>query len=128
MTISDYAELQILDAVFNADAFSVTNVYIQLHTGTPGEAGTSNVATETTRKQITFGAAASGQVVSDASASWTDIAGPAAPTTESISAISLWDASSAGNCLWAGNLTTAKDISDGDTLTFATGAITVTLN
>lgn len=101
MSISDYAELQLLDAVLNADAFSVTTVAVQLHTGEPGEAGTSNVATETDRTVATFAAAAAGACASDADITWTAVA-----ATETYTHISLWDNATpaAGNCLWTGPL------------------------
>ena len=41
---SSYAANAVLNAIGNAAAFSVATPYIQLHTGAPGSAGTSNVA------------------------------------------------------------------------------------
>jgi hypothetical protein len=48
MSISNYAENKFLDTLRN-QSFAVTTVYAQLHTGDPGEDGTANVASETTR-------------------------------------------------------------------------------
>ena len=64
--LSAYLCNSFLDALGNATAYSVTNVYVKLHVGDPGAAGTSNAATETTRKVVSFGAASTGQILSDA--------------------------------------------------------------
>ena len=73
--ISNYLANKWLDALGNATAFSVTTAYVKLHTGDPGAAGTSNAATETTRKSASFSAAANGAIASDADLTWTNIAG-----------------------------------------------------
>jgi hypothetical protein len=44
-----------------------------------------------------------------------------------VSGLGIGDAASAGNLLFAGTLATARTIGIGDTLTFASGAISVTL-
>ena len=41
MTISDYLEPKILDAVFNNTSLAVAAVYVKLHLADPGEAGTT---------------------------------------------------------------------------------------
>jgi hypothetical protein len=124
MSISDYLELQILDAVFNNDVgdLPVAAVYVKLHTGDPGEAGTGNAATETDRIQATFGAAASGAVANDADVEWTNVAG-----SETYSHVSLWDASTSGNCLWTGALTSPVAVVAGNDFTIPTGDLDVTL-
>lgn len=87
------------------------SVWLKAHTGDPGSAGTSNASAETTRKQVTFGAPSSGSSVASAVswASWT--AG-----SETISHVSLWDASTAGNFLQSGALAVSKAVTNGDTL------------
>lgn len=126
MTIANYAELAILNAVGNATAFSVATPYIKLHTGDPGEDGTDNAATETTRKAVSFAAAASGSMASDAAVTWANVA-----ANETFTYWSLWDASTAGNCLWTGALAAGNGVSNavlaGDTFTIASGALTLTL-
>ncbi|MFM7066565.1 MAG: hypothetical protein ACKO0U_07050 [Gammaproteobacteria bacterium] len=44
-----------------------------------------------------------------------------------MASVAIFDASSGGNCLWAGPLTDAKAIAVGDSLTIAIGALSVTL-
>lgn len=127
MSVSDYAENKLLDAVLNhtttGGGLPTADVYVKLHTGDPGEAGTSNAAGETTRKQASFAAASSGSCASDADLTWTNVS-----TSETYSHISLWDASSNGNCLWTGALTASKAVNSGDTFTIASGSLTVSLD
>lgn len=104
-----------LDALCNATSYSVTEVWIKLHTGDPGAAGTSNAATETTRKQASFSAASSGAITSDGALTWTNVAG-----TEDYTHYSAWTASSAGTFLFSGTVT-ANAVVAGDTFTVAIG-------
>jgi hypothetical protein len=100
MSISNYAELKILDHTTGRAAWTIpTNVYVQLHTGDAGEDGTSSVATETTRKVAAWSAASSGSIATSATLEWTNVA-----ATETYSHWSLWDAATSGNCLWTGAL------------------------
>jgi hypothetical protein len=94
-----------------------------LHLGDPGETGASNPAVETTRKALSCATAASGACVSDADLTWTNVS-----TTETYSYISIWDASTSGNCLWSGALTTPKAVTAGDTFTIPSGQLTVSLD
>lgn len=118
---SDYAEPKILDVLFNNTAFgAVANVYVKLHVGDPGDAGTANAATETTRKEVTFGAASGGTISNDAAITWTSVAG-----SEDYTYFSLWDHLTAGNCLFTGTIT-ANAVTAGDTFTIATGDLDLT--
>lgn len=98
-------------------------VYVQLHTGTPGEDGTSNVSAETDRMAIEFSAASGGVLTSTTAPSWS--AWDAG--SETITDVSFWDASSAGNCLGTTALAASKPMTNGDTLTLAIGDVTWTL-
>ena len=119
--ISSYLANKWLDAFGNNTSFAVTTVYMQLHVGDPGANGTSNTATETTRKSVSFGAASSGALSSDAQVQWTNIAG-----SQDATHYSLWDATSGGNFLGSGTIT-ANAYTAGDTLTFASGDIDLSL-
>lgn len=88
--------------------------YIKLHTADPGAAGTANASAVTTRAQATFSAASGGALALSNSPSFTMTA------TETITHISVWDASTAGNFLWSAQLTTSKSVVNTDTLTFTT--------
>ena len=50
---------EVLDTIRN-QSFAVTTAYIALHTGDPGEDGTANAASETTRQSLTWSAASGG--------------------------------------------------------------------
>lgn len=127
MTIANYAETKLLDAVFNhtttGGGLPTADVWVKLHTGDPGEDQTSNAATETTRKQVSMAAASSGSCSSDADISWTNVA-----ASETYSHISIWDNSTGGNALWYGALSASKAVNAGDTFTIASGNLTATLD
>jgi hypothetical protein len=111
MSISNYAELEILDHLTGTASWSApAAVYIKLHTGDPGEDCTGNAATEDTRKAVTFSAASSGAITSSATAEWTNVS-----TTETYSHWSLWDAATGGNPLWYGALSSSAAVTAGDT-------------
>jgi len=121
MSISNYFENALLESLRNASA-AVANVYIKLHVGDPGEAGTGNPATETTRKAVTFAAASSGSMATSATIEWTNVAG-----SEDFTHFTLWDHITAGNCLWIGDVT-ANPVTAGDTFQISSGSLTLTLD
>jgi hypothetical protein len=125
MSIANYAENQILDAILNADVgdLPIAAVYVKLHLGDPGEDCTANPAANTTREAVTFGAAASGVSTSDADVTWTSV-----PNAETYSHISLWDAATAGNPLWSGALSASEAVTVGNTFTIPSGDLTVSLD
>jgi hypothetical protein len=114
MSMSNYLEDAVANALRgggNGTSFTApANVYCKLHTGDPGEAGTSNAAGETTRKEVTFGAASGGAIALSNSPSWTNVS-----TAETYSHVSLWDHLTAGNCLGSGAMTASKTVAVGDT-------------
>lgn len=114
---------KMLDAVAGRTTYTAeTAVYVQLHIGDPGAAGTSNTATETTRKAVTFGsAAASGTIANTAALTWTAISG-----SQDATHFSAWTASSAGTFLFSGTVT-ANAYTAGDTFEIAIGDLDVTL-
>lgn len=120
MSISNYAETKLLDTINNV-SFAVSDNYLQLHTGNPGEDCTLNVATEDTREDVTWNAASGNNIVTNANVTWTNVA-----ATETISHWSLWDAVTSGNPLWYGALTTPASLQAGDT--FQITSLTLTLD
>jgi len=119
--ISAYLANAWLDALGNATSFSVTTAYVKLHVGDPGANGTSNAATETTRKSVSFAAASNGALASDADVSWTNIAG-----SQDATHFTAWDNETAGNFLFSGTIT-GNAYTAGDTYTISSGALTVSL-
>jgi hypothetical protein len=122
MSISNYAELKILEHITGKTAYTMpTTVYLKLHTADAGEAGTTAAATETTRKATSWATAASGSIATSATVEWTNVS-----TTETYSHWSMWDASTAGNCLWTGALSASAAVTAGDT--FQITSLTLSLD
>lgn len=113
----------LLNALFRATNYTApTAVWVKLHIGDPGAAGTSNAAANTTRVQGTFGTTASGGAIANTAAlDWTNV-----PNSEDYSHASVWDASTAGNFLWSGVIT-ANAVTAGDNFQIAIGALTANL-
>jgi hypothetical protein len=126
MTISDYAENAILDAVFNATAFSVATPYVALHDGDPGETGANEISGGSYARQLgSFAAASGGATSNDADIEFT---GMPDQTSSPVTHASIWDAVSAGNCIWTGPLNASKVVNAGDTFRILAGALDVTLD
>jgi hypothetical protein len=122
MTISNFLENELLDTLDGAgSAYSASATYLKLHVGDPGETGANNPATETTRKSVSFNAASGGSKTSTATVEWTLVA-----ATETYTHWSLWDNSTAGNCLWYGALSANAAVTAGDT--FEITSLTLTLD
>jgi hypothetical protein len=95
------------------DAVLANYTWIKLHVGDPGSAGTSNAATETTRKQATWRAASGGASSQSNALTWTAVAG-----TEDFTHFTVWTASTAGSFGLSGTIT-ANAVVSGDTFTIA---------
>jgi hypothetical protein len=104
---------------------AVAGTFIQLHTGDPGAAGTSNISVgSTTRNSFIFSSSSSGSALSlgTAPSAWTN-----GGTSETLTHISVWTASTAGTFLHSVVLTASKAWASGDlynqnTLTASLGA------
>lgn len=99
------------------DALAAAYTWAGLHIGDPGASGTSNNATETTRKQVTWAAAASASVANSVAVTWTNISG-----SEDATFFTQKSASSAGNFGCSGAIT-ANPYTAGDTYSIAIGAL-----
>ena len=119
MSIANYAENKLLDTLGNT-SFAVTTCYVKLHTGDPGEDGTANAATETSRKSVTWSAASGGSKASSAALTWTNVA-----ASETYSHWSMWDNSTGGNCLWVGALSSNATVTAGDTFEITSLALSL---
>lgn len=101
-----------LDVLGGTTFTAPTNTFAKLHTGDPGSAGTSNASSVTTRQQLTWSAASAGsKSISTSPSSWSMTG------TETISHISVWDASTSGNFLFSVALTASQPVVNGSTLT-----------
>lgn len=119
MSISNYAEDKMLDPIRNT-SFTVANTYLKLHLGDPGEDGTANPAAETTRQEVTWSAPSGGTMTSAATVEWTSVS-----NTEDYTHWSMWDASTAGNCLWTGALSATASVTAGDTFQITSLSLTL---
>jgi hypothetical protein len=102
---------------------AIATPFVKLHTGDPGSAGASNAAAgDTTRKALTQSAASGGSIaLSGTAPSWTN-----GGTSETITHISVWDASTSGNFLYSAALTASKAWVSTDTLTLNTLTVALT--
>lgn len=97
-----------------------TNLYVKLHTADPGSAGTTAASANTTRVIAAWAAAAVGsKAINGTLPVWALWAAGA----ETITHISVWDNISAGSFLYSGVLTTARPMTNGDTLTLSTHTV-----
>ena len=126
--LSDYAEKLLLDwSMTTGSATRPTAWYVALYTAAPSDSGggTEVSGSGYTRKSVTFAAATSpgGTTSNTGAVSFTASGG----SWGTITHMGIFDASTSGNLLWHGALTTSKSVGDGDTLEFAIGNIDLTL-
>lgn len=95
--------------------------FAKLHTADPGAAGATAAAVgSTTRVAITWAAPSSNAVaLTTTFPVWTN-----GGTSETLTHISVWDASSAGNFLYSIALTSSQAWASGNTFTLTSGSIT----
>lgn len=130
---SNYLENTILDYVFSNAVYTPTdNVYVGLFTNTSGNAAANLEAGTLTdevsggsyaRKVATFGAAVNGTAAIDTTVTFD----PATADWGTITHVAILDASTAGNVLFWGAVTTAKEILSGDTFQITAPNLSVTL-
>lgn len=118
MSLTLYGRVQALQALNLS-----STVYVALHTGNPGDAGSANEVTDSAYSRLsatfTFNSATGTYALSTA-LTW-----PAANGSYTITHISIKDAATGGNTLVRQALTAAVSIAAGGTPAFAVGDITV---
>ena len=132
---SNYLENKLLDHVLTATAYSQPSTrYLALFTNTSTaaaanlEAGTltDEVSTSGTaygREAITFAAASGGSSASNATVTFD----AATANWGTITHVAVMDASTSGNVLFYGAVTTSKTIETGDTFQVSSGNLTISL-
>ena len=124
---SDYLENKVLDAVLNNTSLAVATPYVALFTATPSDAGggteVSGGSYARVNSSASWPAASSGSCANDVA-----IAFPSATANwGTVTQFGIFDASTSGNLLYWGDLTTSRSILNGDpTPTFAIGALVIT--
>ncbi len=112
-----------LNILRNTSGTAIATVYVKLHTADPGVNGaTAAAAGDTTRKLITWGAPAAGAMsMASIASAWTN-----GGSSETLSHISFWDASTSGNFLGSAALTVTQAWASGNVFTLATQTWTIT--
>lgn len=131
---SNYLEDKLLDGVLGGTNFSQpATVYVALFTDSNSQAqrdagtvtevsGSAYARVAVTNNATNWPAASSGAKANGAAVTF-----PAATGSwGTVNAFGIYDASSAGNLLYHGDLTVAKAVTSGDTLSFAIGDIDIT--
>lgn len=94
--------------VFNGVTYTgFPNIYVQLHTGSPGASGTSNISLNSTRNAITWNAPVNGSMTLLAVPTWTMVA------IETLTDVSLWTAATLGTFLWSSALSVNVPVLNG---------------
>jgi hypothetical protein len=116
----------LLASILNDSAFTAYGpVYVQLHTGDPGSAGTSNVAGESTRESAgsnpAFATPSGGSTTNSNAIAWTSVS-----NTETYTDVSIWSALSGGTFIASGTIT-GGSVTAGQTFTIPIGDMTVSV-
>lgn len=126
--LADYAEDLVLAWLLTTGAATrPTTWYVALHDGDPGEPGNQDelVGDGYSRQSVTFDAPSGGATENTAQLTF----GPATGAGwGSVTHVSIWDASTAGNCLYKGPLSSPVTINAGDSLVFAAGNLDVSID
>ena len=129
---SDYLENKLLDHVLKYSTASYTapsTVYVALFTASTGletnnpSAEISTSSTAYARQSITFATASGGSSASNATVTFT----AATSNWGTITHVAIMDASTSGNVLFYGAVTTSKTIETGDTFQISSGNLTISL-
>jgi hypothetical protein len=129
-SLSDYAELELLDHVFNAAYSSVATVYLCLCTADPTDAATGASMNECAnsngyaRTAIAFGAAAARTITQNADVDFPQASGGGWGTVTHW-AIADTNTYGSGNVLAHGQFGTSKTINDGNTPSVVSGEVYV---
>lgn len=123
MPLAEGVRNSLLNAICRNTSYANAAVWVQLHTGDPGSAGTANIAGETDRTQSTFGSVASGAAISNTVA----IAWTAVSNSETYTHVSLWSASTSGTFLGSATLTQSKVVNAGDNFSIPIGDLDLTI-
>ena len=123
--LPDTIENQLLDALVGTSAYSVTTpIKLALMTanGSDSAAGTEVTGGSYARQTIAFDAASSGSIDNNAAISFTGM--PAC----TVVGIEIYDSAGSAKRLAYGPLTASRTVTAGDTVQFASGAITLSLS
>jgi hypothetical protein len=126
---SDYLENKVLDHFLGTASTSApATVYLALFTTDPTDAGSgtevSTSGTAYSRQSIAFSSASSGSTSNSADVEFSQATGSGFGT---VTHFGIFDASTAGNLLFHGALTSSKTIDAGDVFKIASGNLSITV-
>lgn len=126
---SNYLENKVLDHFLGTASTSApANVYLALFTSDPTDAGSgtevSTIGTNYSRQAITFSSASGGTTSNSAAVEFSQATGSGFGT---VTHFGIYDASSAGNLLFHGALTTSKTIDAGDVFKISSTNLSITV-
>ncbi len=139
-TMGDVFEKRVMDLIFRNDLASATvpmtlngtNVWIGLFTATPSDSGGGTEATGGSYARVAVARTGAGfNAATGTSPTTTANTGTVTFPTATVSwgtvtQFGIFDAATAGNLIYWGDLGTSKLIGVGDTASFAAGALTIT--
>lgn len=98
------------------------NVFVQLHTAPPGASGTTSVSVgSSTRVSVAFGTSSAGTItMTTSNPQWTN-----GGTSETITAISIWSASTSGTFIASGALTSSQAWASGNILQLSSLSVSI---
>ena len=123
--LPDIIENQLLDALVGTSSYTVTTpIKLALMTanGSDSAAGTEVTGGSYARQTIAFDAASGGSIDNNAAISFTDM-----PSC-TVVGIEIYDSAGSAKRLAYGALTASRTVTSGDTVQFASGAITLSLS
>ena len=122
---SDYLENKVVGHVFGGSAYTApSTLYVALYTSAPSDTGGGTEVSGGAYARQT----AAFTVTNDTASNTSAIEYPTATANYgTVVAVGVFDASSSGNLLAYGNLTTSKTVSTGDVFRFNAGAIDITV-
>ena len=123
---SDDLEEAILNVTLrNIPYTSPVTVYLSLHSADPGDTGANELAAANgyARNACAFDAPSGGVCANSADETFTASGADWSAATH----FGIWDASTAGNCLYSGSLASPRTVTDGETATISAGDLTVTV-
>jgi hypothetical protein len=134
MSFSNYLENKVLDHLFGGTVYSPSGtLYVALNTGVPSDDGGGNflepVGNSYTRVAHTnnksnWTTSSNGALENSTAVTFPQATGPWGTVTH----FGIFDNSTGGNLLGSGALTLSKTIVSGDTASFASGALDISLD
>lgn len=126
---SNHVEDKIIDVFLRTGSHTGTAPYVALFTADPTDDTTTALTNEATytnyaRQSVTFTASSNGVTQNTAQI---DFPANGSGVSTTLTHVGVFDASTSGNLLFHAALTTSKTLQPGDVLSFAAGALQITV-